>query len=60
MTPDMRMPLEYKFFEPYFSHTDIADWGTAYMLSMKLEKRAAVFVDLEHHPLGTNIEQIVV
>ena len=59
MTPGMRMLLEYKFFEPYFYHTDIADWGTAYMLCTKLGQRAAVLVDLGHHPLGTNIEQIV-
>jgi len=55
----MRMLLEYKFFEPYFYHTDIGDWGTAYMLSMKLGPDAQVLVDLGHHPLGTNIEQIV-
>jgi L-rhamnose isomerase/sugar isomerase len=58
--PDsMRMLLEYKFFEPYFYHTDIGDWGTSYMLSMKLGYKAQVLVDLGHHPLGTNIEQIV-
>jgi L-rhamnose isomerase/sugar isomerase len=59
MPANMRMLLEYKFFEPYFYHTDLGDWGTAYMLSVKLGERAAVLVDLGHHPLGTNIEQIV-
>ncbi len=56
---NMRMLIEYKFFEPYFYHTDIGDWGTSYMLCMKLGDSALVLVDLGHHPLGTNIEQIV-
>jgi L-rhamnose isomerase/sugar isomerase len=55
----MRLLIEYKFFEPAFYHTDIGDWGTAYMLSLKLGEKAQVLVDLGHHPLGTNIEQIV-
>ena len=56
---DMRILIEYKFFEPAFYHTDIPDWGTAYNLCSKLGNRAMVLVDLGHHPLGTNIEQIV-
>jgi len=56
---NMRLLIEYKFFEPAFYHTDVFDWGTAYMLSMYLGDRAQVLVDLGHHPLGTNIEQIV-
>ena len=56
---DMRLLLEYKFFEPAFYHTDTFDWGICYLLSKKLGKRAQVLVDLGHHPLGTNIEQIV-
>jgi L-rhamnose isomerase/sugar isomerase len=55
----MRMLLEYKFFEPYFYNTDLPDWGTAYLLSVAFGEKAAVLVDLGHHPLGTNIEQIV-
>jgi L-rhamnose isomerase/sugar isomerase len=55
----MRLLVEYKFFEPAFYHTDISDWGTAYLLSRKLGAQAQVLVDLGHHPLGTNIEQIV-
>jgi L-rhamnose isomerase/sugar isomerase len=59
MPDDMRMLIEYKFFEPAFYHTDLCDWGIAYVLAKKLGERAQVLVDLGHHPLGTNIEQIV-
>jgi L-rhamnose isomerase/sugar isomerase len=51
--------IEYKFFEPGFYATAIADWGRAYALAQKLGDRAKVLVDLGHHPLGTNIEQVV-
>jgi len=51
--------IEYKFFEPAFYATDIPDWGTSYMLSLKMGKQAQVLIDLGHHPLGANIEQIV-
>lgn len=54
-----RMLIEYKFFEPAFYHTDLADWGTAYLLANKLGPKAQVLVDLGHHPQGTNIEFIV-
>jgi len=56
---NMRILIEYKFFEPAFYNTEIADWGMAYNLCMKLGNRAMVLVDLGHHALGTNIEQIV-
>jgi L-rhamnose isomerase/sugar isomerase len=59
MDEGMRLLIEYKFFEPAFYHTDIGDWGMAYLLARKLGSRAQVLVDLGHHPLGTNIEQIV-
>jgi L-rhamnose isomerase/sugar isomerase len=59
MPDDMRMVIEYKFFEPAFYHMDLADWGSAYLLCLKLGERARVLVDLGHHPMGTNIEQIV-
>ncbi|NPV08077.1 MAG: L-rhamnose isomerase [Anaerolineae bacterium] len=54
-----RLLIEYKFYEPAFYLTDIPDWGTAYALSLRLGQRAQVLVDLGHHPLGTNVEQIV-
>ncbi|MCD6386317.1 L-rhamnose isomerase [Candidatus Sumerlaeota bacterium] len=56
---DERMLIEYKFFEPAFYHTDIADWGIAYSFAIKLGEQAQVLVDLGHHPQGTNIEHIV-
>lgn len=59
MPPSMRMLVEYKFFEPAFYHTDIADWGMSYTFCTKLGDRAQVLIDLGHHPLGTNIEHIV-
>lgn len=59
MPAPMRLLIEYKFFEPAFYHTDLSDWGTALLMAQKLGERAQVLVDLGHHPLGTNIEQIV-
>jgi L-rhamnose isomerase/sugar isomerase len=55
----MRMLVEYKLFEPAFYHTDIADWGIAYILSKALGERAQVLIDLGHHAHGTNIPWIV-
>lgn len=59
MDDDMTLLIEYKFFEPGFYHTDIGDWGMATLLAKKLGPQAKTLVDLGHHPLGTNIEQIV-
>ena len=59
LSPDQRMLIEYKFFEPAFYHTDLADWGTAYLIASKLGEQAQVLIDLGHHPQGTNIEFIV-
>lgn len=54
-----RMLLEYKFFEPAFYHTDIADWGTSFALCLRLGPKAEVLVDTGHHAQGTNIAYIV-
>ena len=60
MLPDgARMLIEYKFFEPGFYHTDIADWGMALHFSRSAGERAEVLVDLGHHAQGVNIEHIV-
>jgi L-rhamnose isomerase/sugar isomerase len=59
MPPEMRMLVEYKFYEPGFYHTDLSDWGTALLTCQKLGERAQVLVDLGHHPQGTNVEHIV-
>ena len=56
---DVRMLIEYKFFEPAFYHTDLADWGNAYVMAIKLGNKAQVLIDLGHHAQGTNIEYIV-
>lgn len=53
------MLVEYKPFEPAFYHTDIGDWGMAYILSKQSGKRAKVLVDTGHHYQAQNIEQIV-
>nr|NLJ02411.1 L-rhamnose isomerase [Bacillota bacterium] len=54
-----RILVEYKMFEPAFYHTDIGDWGMATFIAQALGERAQTLVDLGHHALGTNIEQIV-
>jgi L-rhamnose isomerase/sugar isomerase len=56
---DQRMLVEYKPFEPFFYHTDIADWGMALELTRRVGPKAKVLVDTGHHYQGTNIEQIV-
>ncbi len=56
---DMTMLVEYKPFEPATYHTDIADWGMAYVLARKAGPRAKVLVDTGHHLPGCNIEHIV-
>ncbi|GGJ42611.1 L-rhamnose isomerase [Deinococcus roseus] len=56
---DGRMLIEYKLFEPAFYHTDLADWGLAYLHAVSIGEKAQVLVDLGHHAQGTNIEHIV-
>jgi L-rhamnose isomerase/sugar isomerase len=51
--------VEYKFYEPAFYATDVADWGSALLLCQELGPRPKVLVDLGHHAHGVNIEQIV-
>jgi L-rhamnose isomerase/sugar isomerase len=59
LPPEVRLLVEYKFFEPGFYSTDLPDWGTAAMLCRRLGPQARVLVDTGHHPQGTNVEQIV-
>ena len=59
LQPQEKLLLEYKFFEPGFYSTAVADWGRALKVCEKLGDQAEVLVDLGHHPLATNIEQIV-
>jgi L-rhamnose isomerase/sugar isomerase len=56
---EMRLLVEYKFFEPGFYSTDLPDWGTAALVCRRLGPQAQVLVDTGHHPQGTNVEQIV-
>ncbi len=57
--PKQRLLVEYKPFEPAFYHTDIADWGMAFLLAKEAGPQAFVLVDTGHHYQGQNIEQIV-
>jgi L-rhamnose isomerase / sugar isomerase len=59
MPPDMRMLVEYKFYEPGFYHTDLSDWGVASLVCRELGQQAQVLVDLGHHAQGVNVEHIV-
>jgi len=59
LDPGMRMLIEYKFFEPGFYHTDLADWGMAFTMARHLGLQAQVLVDLGHHAHGVNIEHVV-
>ncbi len=59
LPPEQELLIEYKFFEPAFYATDLADWGSAILLAQQLGDRARVLVDLGHHAQGVNIEQIV-
>lgn len=59
ISENQRLVLEYKFFEPAFYHTDVPDWGTAYVHALSLGERATVCLDTGHHAPGTNIEFIV-
>jgi L-rhamnose isomerase/sugar isomerase len=59
LSPQQRMLVEYKPFEPYFYHTDLGDWGMALLLSRYAGPQAKVLVDTGHHYQAQNIEQIV-
>ena len=59
MTKGTRVLVEYKFFEPAFYHTDLADWGMSAALCHKLGPQAKVLVDTGHHAPGTNTDHIV-
>ena len=59
LSPIQRLLIEYKPFEPAFYHTDVADWGMAFLLAKKAGPQALVLVDTGHHYQAQNIEQIV-
>ena len=60
LKPGQRLLIEYKPFEPAFYHTDVADWGMAFLLAKHAGPQATVLVDTGHHYQAQNIEQIVV
>jgi L-rhamnose isomerase/sugar isomerase len=55
LSPEQRMLVEYKPFEPAFYHTDIADWGMAAHLARAAGPQAKVLVDTGHHYQAQNI-----
>ena len=57
--PGATMMVEYKPFEPAFYHTDVADWGMAYLFAKHAGPKTRVLVDTGHHLPGCNIEHIV-
>jgi L-rhamnose isomerase/sugar isomerase len=59
LSPAQRLLIEYKPFEPFFYHTDVADWGMALLLAKSAGPQALVLVDTGHHYQAQNIEQIV-
>lgn len=59
LPPYTRLLIEYKFYEPAFYHTDLADWGSAYSMALRLGEKAQVLIDLGHHAQGVNVEHIV-
>jgi len=59
LSPQQRLLVEYKPFEPYSYHMDLGDWGMALLLSRHAGPQARVLVDTGHHYQAQNIEQIV-
>jgi L-rhamnose isomerase / sugar isomerase len=59
LKPNQRLLIEYKPFEPAFYHTDVADWGMAFLFAKNAGPQALVLVDTGHHYQAQNIEQIV-
>ncbi len=58
--PDgVRLLLEYKIYEPALYSTDVQDWGQSLSVCRAIGEMATVCVDVGHHAMGVNIEQIV-
>ncbi len=56
---DVLILIEYKVFAPNTYSTVIPDWGTAFILARSLGNNVGVLIDLGHHHLLTNVEQII-
>jgi L-rhamnose isomerase/sugar isomerase len=59
LSPQQRLLVEYKPFEPYSYHMDLGDWCMALILARYAGPQARVLVDTGHHYQAQNIEQIV-
>ncbi|MDX1699737.1 MAG: L-rhamnose isomerase, partial [Melioribacteraceae bacterium] len=55
----IKVLVEYKLFEPGTYSTVLSDWGSAYLMAQIFGENGGVLVDMGHHPMATNIEQIV-
>jgi L-rhamnose isomerase / sugar isomerase len=55
----VKVLIEYKVFEPGTYSTVLADWGSSYLMAKSFGPNAGILVDMGHHHLSTNIEQIV-
>jgi L-rhamnose isomerase/sugar isomerase len=53
------MLVEHKPYEPAFYSSVNADWGSSLLLAEAAGEHTRCLVDLGHHLLGTNIEQVV-
>ncbi|HEX2972940.1 MAG TPA: TIM barrel protein [Tepidisphaeraceae bacterium] len=59
MPAETTLLLQYKPFEPALYHSDIADWGMAYVYAQMASPEAKVLVDISHHLPTQNVEHIV-
>jgi len=58
VSPSVRVLIEYKVFEPGTYSTVLADWGSALLMAKAFGPNAGVLIDMGHHSLTANIEQI--
>ena len=59
VSPEVKVLIEYKVFEPGTYSTVLSDWGSVALMAQNYGPNAGVLVDLGHHHHSTNIEQIV-
>src|SRR5258708_26828337 len=55
---DWKMFVEYKAFEPNFYSTTVGDWVQSLLYASKLGPKSYSLIDLGHHLLSVNTEQI--
>src|SRR5204862_313789 len=60
LPPEQELLVEYKFFEPAFYATDLADWGSSLLICQKLrEERGAAADPVAALRSGGYVEKIV-